>query len=94
MDYKNPIYNKWISVLLIPRSLILLFVYYFTTMTAIQYYSLEEISKNNGKINSKIWIVIKNNVYDITNYMDKVCNKINKYTVKTTYFHYFSITIL
>lgn len=43
-------------------------------MVAIQYYTSEEVAKNNGKINPNIWMIIHNNVYDVTNYMDEVCS--------------------
>lgn len=45
-------------------------------MSTVQYYTLEEVAKNNGKINPNVWMIIKNNVYDVTNYMDKVRIKI------------------
>ncbi|XP_044255217.1 cytochrome b5-like [Tribolium madens] len=35
-----------------------------------KYFSLEEIGKNNGKDGNKTWILIKNNVYDVTEYLD------------------------
>lgn len=35
------------------------------------YYTLEEISKNNGKDGYNTWIIIKNGVYDVTDYLKK-----------------------
>lgn len=43
-------------------------------MTSVTYYSYEEISKNNGKDGSRIWIVYKDSVYDVTDYVEDVSN--------------------
>ena len=40
-------------------------------MTGTVYYKVDEISKNNGKNQTKIWIVIKESVYDVTEFLKK-----------------------
>lgn len=41
-------------------------------MTATTFYTLAEVAKNDGKNGTNVWMIIKNNVYDVTNYMDGV----------------------
>ncbi|KAJ3658170.1 hypothetical protein Zmor_009927 [Zophobas morio] len=36
----------------------------------IKYFSLEEVAKNDGKNGNKTWIIVKDNVYDVTDYVD------------------------
>lgn len=36
-----------------------------------KYYKLEEVSKNNGKNGSNVWIIVKYSVYDVTEYLKK-----------------------
>lgn len=36
----------------------------------IVYYSLEDVKLNNGKAGAKTWIIYKNSVYDVTEYME------------------------
>ncbi|KAK9870976.1 hypothetical protein WA026_009937 [Henosepilachna vigintioctopunctata] len=38
-------------------------------MEEITLYRLEEIKKKNGKNNERTWIIFKNSVYDVTDYM-------------------------
>ncbi|KAK4886056.1 hypothetical protein RN001_002327 [Aquatica leii] len=38
-------------------------------MSTAVYYSIEEVSKNNGKNGSQIWIIINNCVYNVTEYL-------------------------
>lgn len=45
---------------------------FLVDMSEIVKYSLDEISKNNGKDGSKVWIIVRNNVYDVTDYLDEV----------------------
>lgn len=40
-----------------------------------QYYTLEEVAKNNGKDTDKVWIIYKDKVYDCTDYLDDVSGK-------------------
>ncbi|XP_072386574.1 uncharacterized protein [Diabrotica undecimpunctata] len=35
-----------------------------------KYFTVEEIAKHNGKQDSRVWIIIKDNVYDVTDYME------------------------
>lgn len=44
---------------------------YFIDMSAV--YTLEDVRKNDGKQSGSTWIVVKNNVYDVTSYMAEVC---------------------
>ncbi|KAG5890799.1 hypothetical protein JTB14_007193 [Gonioctena quinquepunctata] len=37
---------------------------------ATTFYSLEEVSKHDGKDDSRTWIIIKDSVYDVTDYLD------------------------
>ncbi|CAH2007031.1 unnamed protein product [Acanthoscelides obtectus] len=37
-----------------------------------QHFSLEEVSRHNGKIRKTVWLVIKSSVYDVSDYLDKV----------------------
>lgn len=37
-----------------------------------QLYSLNDVSVNNGKNGAKTWIVIRDSVYDVTDYLDDV----------------------
>jgi cytochrome b5 len=39
------------------------------TNDIVKFYSLSEVSQKNGKDCKEIWIVIKDSVYDVTNYM-------------------------
>lgn len=41
-----------------------------------QYYTLEEIAKNNGKDTDRVWIIYKDSVYDCTDYLDDVSSTI------------------
>lgn len=41
-------------------------------MSATIFYTLEEIKKNNGKDGSRIWIVYKDGVFDVTDYVENV----------------------
>lgn len=41
-------------------------------MSAVIFYTLEEIKKNNGKDGNRIWIVYKDSVYDVTDYVENV----------------------
>lgn len=41
-------------------------------MSAVIFYTLEEIKKNTGKDGSRIWIVYKDSVYDVTDYVENV----------------------
>ncbi|XP_028132796.2 uncharacterized protein LOC114328209 [Diabrotica virgifera virgifera] len=36
-----------------------------------KYFTLEEIAKHNGKQGSSVWIIIKDNVYDVTDFMEE-----------------------
>ncbi|RZB39478.1 cytochrome b5 [Asbolus verrucosus] len=36
-----------------------------------KFYSLEEVSKNNGKNGNKLWIIIKDSIYDVTDYFEE-----------------------
>ncbi|XP_044748603.1 cytochrome b5-like [Coccinella septempunctata] len=40
-------------------------------MTEIVLYTREEVSKNNGKANKDIWVIIDKSIYDVTNYMSE-----------------------
>ena len=35
-------------------------------------YSLDEVSKNDGKGGNRVWIIIKDAVYDVTDFIDEV----------------------
>lgn len=37
-----------------------------------KFFSLYEIAKNDGKEGHKTWIIVRDNVYDVTDYMDEV----------------------
>lgn len=38
-------------------------------------YTRAEVAKHDGKdINTKLWIIVKDVVYDVTSYVDKVMN--------------------
>lgn len=39
---------------------------------AVKFYTLEEIAKNNGKDTDKVWIIYRDSVYDVTEYLDDV----------------------
>ncbi|XP_057672098.1 cytochrome b5-like [Diorhabda carinulata] len=36
-----------------------------------KYYTLEEISRHDGKQDTRVWIIIKDIVYDVTDYLDE-----------------------
>ncbi|XP_057672905.1 cytochrome b5-like [Diorhabda carinulata] len=36
----------------------------------VKFYTLEEISKHDGKQDARTWIIIRDVVYDVTNYLD------------------------
>ncbi|CAH1993299.1 unnamed protein product [Acanthoscelides obtectus] len=36
-----------------------------------QHFSLEEVSRHNGKIEKAVWLVIKGSLYDVSDYLDK-----------------------
>lgn len=38
--------------------------------TDLKTYTLAEVALRNGKDFNEVWVVIKDNVYDVTNYMD------------------------
>lgn len=46
--------------------------WFFVIMSEVVKYSLEEVAKNNGKDSNKVWIIVRNNVYDVTEYLDEV----------------------
>lgn len=50
-------------------------------MSAVIFYSFEEIKKNNGKDGSRIWIVYKDSVYDVTDYVENVSLNCNVFFV-------------
>lgn len=35
-----------------------------------KFYSLSEVAQKDGKISKETWIVVKDSVYDVTNYME------------------------
>lgn len=35
-------------------------------------FSLSEVAENNGKNGKPVWLIIKDNVYDVTGYLDDV----------------------
>lgn len=35
-------------------------------------YTLAQVAENNGKNGNRAWIVVKNNVYDITDFLNEV----------------------
>lgn len=39
---------------------------------SVKYFTLEEIAKNNGKDTDRVWIIYKDSVYDVTEYIDDV----------------------
>ncbi|XP_018573728.1 cytochrome b5 [Anoplophora glabripennis] len=41
-----------------------------TDAKATIYYTLEEIAKNNGKDTDRVWIIYKDIVYDVTDYLN------------------------
>lgn len=41
-------------------------------MSVTIFYTLEEIKKNNGKDGNRIWIIYKDGVYDVTDYIENV----------------------
>lgn len=41
-----------------------------------QQYTLRDVQMNNGKNGAPIWIIIKDVVYDVTNYLEEVNKKI------------------
>ncbi|XP_072375617.1 uncharacterized protein [Diabrotica undecimpunctata] len=40
-------------------------------MVETKYYSIDEIAKHDGSEESRIWIIIKKNVYDVTDYIEE-----------------------
>jgi cytochrome b involved in lipid metabolism len=36
-----------------------------------KFYSLEEVAKNDGKGGNRTWIVVKDSVYDVTDYLQQ-----------------------
>ena len=36
-------------------------------------YRLEDVTRNNGQNGTKVWVVIQNSVYDLTDYVKEVC---------------------
>lgn len=41
-------------------------------MSAVIFYTLEEIKKNTGKDGNRLWIIYKDSVYDVTDYVENV----------------------
>lgn len=35
---------------------------------------LEDVAKHNGQNGTKVWVVIQNSVYDLTDYIKEVCD--------------------
>lgn len=46
--------------------------YEMSIQTEVKYFSLEEIKLNNGVNGAACWIIYKNKVYNVTDYVDDV----------------------
>lgn len=46
-----------------------------TEANSVTFYTLEEIRKNNGKDTDRVWIIYKDSVYDVTEYLESVSNE-------------------
>nr|CAI5849345.1 unnamed protein product [Callosobruchus analis] len=41
-------------------------------IAAVDRYTIEEVAKHNGRIEKTVWIIIKDCVYDVSDFLDKV----------------------
>lgn len=51
-------------------------------MSEFKQYSLAEVAKHNS--NKSVWFVIHNNIYDVTEFLNEVSEKVHLISIKVT----------